>query len=120
MIMRKQKRYNSEEEILAAIDECHTRSKGLLACAEALDLKADRHLQICNKMMAGKITHEIKAEINVRKEQARQDSAKARKIRKQATRLIDVKAKKLGITLAAFRTDTMLPILGRDRSVISA
>lgn len=39
---------------------------------------------------------------------------------KRATRLVDVKAVKLGKALAAFRTVPMVPVCGNDLAVVSA
>jgi len=42
-----------------------------------------------------------------------------KKARKSAARYVDVKAKRLGQTLADFRTSTMIPVLGEYKGVVA-
>lgn len=87
------KRYNTEAEILEAIDSCHKR-------AGELALQADNIAQECVRMrgMAGT------------SEEIAYGRLEEKRLRGKANRLLNVKAKKLGEKLSEFRT-SQLPAL---------
>lgn len=102
--MKPRRRLISEKEILAKIDDCHVRSRRALTQAGAVDRKAD---EIFSKA-ASTIDFTERSRLVDYGDELR---AKANKFRKAATRLIEVRAHKLGKRLSEFRTE-LLPVHG--------
>ena len=94
--MKKQKRFKSEREILAAIYKCHREANAAIVEAESLETIAKHYFTMPDMV-----------------EDARLKKQEAETLRKRANRLVDVKAKKLGDALAAFQTVT-LPFMTDD------
>lgn len=90
--MRKEKRFKSEREILAAIHQCHRDAQAAIVRAESLETIAKEYARMG---MADDATFK------------REEAAK---LRRSADRLIDSKAKKLGDCLSEYKT-TALPFL---------
>lgn len=112
------KRWTSEEQILDAIDQCHSLGKAKLAQAEQLESKKADTYKLASEFFerAAKIEDKLKREAfssaaEVHSERAKALELKANGLRKEATRLIEVKAKKLGNKLSEFRTG-LLPMPG--------
>lgn len=90
---KKQKRFKDDRAILAAIHQCHRDANAAIVEAESLEAIARTYFT-----MPGMV------------EDAEIKKAEALKKRRQADRLIDTKARKLGESLAEFRTQG-LPFL---------
>lgn len=112
------KRWTSEKQILDEIDKCHSQGKSKLAQAEQLESKKADTYKTASEFFerAAKIEDKLKREAfssaaEVHSERAAALELKAEGLRKQATRLIEVKAKKLGNKLSEFRTG-QLPMPG--------
>lgn len=96
--MKKKARFNSERAILAEIHQCERDSAQCLKDAESMEADA-RELFKHPDMVAD----------------AHFKMEEVAKLRRRAARLIDVKARNLGLKLAEFRTET-LPFL-TDKTV---
>lgn len=107
--MKPRRRFTTEKAILAKIDDCHIRSRRKRAEAEATDRKADEIFELASR--ATDDSERVKLA-----EYARELREDADKLRVSATRLIEVRAKKLGDRLSEFRTE-LLPIGDTDTSV---
>lgn len=88
--MKPKKRFKSEREILALIHACHRNANAAIIEAESLETIAKQYF----KMPAMVDDASIKM-------------AEAQKLRRSAERMIETKAKKLGESLAEFRTCAM-------------
>lgn len=97
--MKKKSRFRSERDILAEIFQCERDSAQCLKDAEALEVTGRAWLKLPDMVDSGMMKLD-----------------EARKLRSRASRLVDVKAKKLGDVLAEFRTETM-PFLNGDKTV---
>lgn len=97
--MKRKSRFKSERDILAEIFQCERDSAQCMKDAEALEATGREWLKLPEMTHSGMMKLE-----------------EARKLRERATRLIEVKAKKLGDTLAEFRSEPM-PFLNGDRTV---
>ena len=94
------KRYNTEAEILEAIDSCHRQ-------AAELALQADGIAQECVKMR-GQPEH---------KEDIAYGRIEEKRLRGKSFRLLNVKAKKLGEKLSEFRTSQLPALDNHDPSI---
>lgn len=97
--MKQRKRYTSERAILAEIHEAQRDANAAFAEAEQLEAVAKEYIK--DPERAGEGQYKLK---------------EAQKLRDRGTRLIEVKAKKLGERLAEFRTEPMT-LLNGDRSI---
>lgn len=107
--MKPRRRFTTEKAILAKIDDCHIRSQRKRAEAEAMDKQADEVLK-----KAGDLRHENERASHAR--YAKDLRREAGELRVSATRLIEVRAKKLGERLSEFRTE-LLPCISSGPSV---
>lgn len=105
----KQKKFHTEKQILDEIDKILATAKEDLWKAEQLEKSSKEHAKIAASAKP--------PESYAHQNQSRIDLDDAARFRKKATRLIEVKAKKLKMTLAEFRTIPM-PILGTDVGAI--
>lgn len=99
------KRYNSEEEIIAAIDKCKTVATDKLIKADGIEQWIEQIKKDAKK--AAECAEQIKWE-----------RCKIRRLRKQANNLIEKRVKLLGRKLAEFRTE-IIPSVTTDRSVMA-
>lgn len=102
--MKPRRRLTSEKQILAKIDLCHVRSRQKRTEAEAIDRQADEVFRLAGKERNdGERLKLVEHATFLRKD--------ADELRVSATRLIEVRAKKLGDRLSEFRTE-LLPCDG--------
>jgi hypothetical protein len=96
------KRYHTEAQIIAAIDNCKARAKKKLERAQALDDNADKLFKAGDPEMvsAGNLYRE-----------------EASALRDSANRLVNRRARELGQLLAIFRTPQLPAIDNGDKSV---
>lgn len=102
--MKPRRQLTSEKQIVAQIDNCHVRSKRKRTEAEVIDRQADEVFRLAgNERDDGERLKLVEHTTFLRKD--------ADKLRVSATRLIEVRAKKLGERLSEFRTE-LLPVHG--------
>lgn len=107
--MKPRRRLTSEKQIMSKIELCHVRSRQKRAEAEAIDRKADEVFHMAGKERDdGERIKLVDYATYLRND--------ADKLRVAATRLIEVRAKKLGERLSEFRTE-LLPLGLADQSV---
>lgn len=110
IVLRKGKRrYKTEAQIIAKIDDCHTRSK-------QLRIEAERQDRVAEQVILAAAEKDENAQ-RIAVAGARTLRREANLLRVKATRLIEVRAKNLGDRLSEFRT-MLLPNSGvTDESV---
>lgn len=121
----KQKRWTSEQQILDAIDAESQRATALTQEAQELDNKADCAMDNAKRLYFELSRTALSVNERVEKQNQMDNFAllakncrrQAKKKMKSATRILDVKLKKLGAVLAAFRTEAM-SFLGNDVAVV--
>lgn len=115
--MKRQTRYKTEAQIIEAIYDCRWRSVEKMNQAGELEAQA---ADFYKRSAVSARAREVQSQNDAWGLKLEGDRAKdkAMKFRKQATRLLDVRFKKLGKVLAAFRTEPMAAVLGNDRSVV--
>lgn len=89
------KRFESEQQILEAIDKCHKDRKRLLAEAEEIER--------CVRFLRENDSETAKYELK-----------RAGRLRRSAESVIENKARKLGYKLSEFRTGLLFPELPKD------
>lgn len=95
-LIKGKRRFRTDDEILAKIDQCHTRAKGY---QEQAEIKETQALDIL-RAASGKGEHEE----NKARHFAKILKTEAEKLRIRATRLVEVRAKALGGRLSQLRT----------------
>lgn len=122
--MKQQKRFKTEAQIIDAIDDCHMRSKALMAQAQEkeAEIKSDirriAEIESTVNWPSYNAKKDAQAELLGLKAFLPGKRLKQKKLEKSASNLIEKKAKRLGAALSAFRTQPMTPMLAGDYSVI--
>lgn len=116
--MKRQTRYTTEDEILAAIDTANTTADQLITETQELEEAIRAAVAAIAELEArNPVDRKAQDRINELRHIAEQNRESCEKKLKRATRLLDVKLPKLKRVLAAFRTEPM-PFLGKDVAVV--
>jgi hypothetical protein len=110
MIMKKQKRYESEQEILDAIIAAQLKATQYEKDACQIDLLKDDAIKLSNREGA------TPGDLQYWREQVDFLREKAERLRQRSNRIKDMKMIELKNKLSEFQTEPM-PFLGLDRSV---
>jgi ABC-type molybdate transport system ATPase subunit len=110
MNARKAKVWNTEDQILVSIDRAQ---KKLLSCQQIVEHAKDEIARLAKEIMSLKDG----GEIGERKLAIAEYKESITKAEKQWRRIEDTTLPKLKSVLAAFRTKTMLPVLGEYKGV---
>lgn len=114
---RRQTRYTTENEILAAIDTAKTTADQLIAETQELEEAIRAAVAAIAELESGHLDRKAHDSINELRHIAELNRESCEKKLKRATRLLDVKLPKLKRVLAAFRTEPM-PFPGKDVAVV--
>lgn len=123
--MKKQKRYESEQEIMDEIDQDRARAIRLGIEADEQEAKAKDHAKKADYLASVPERALARAESEAGGNEAshRHHSkacfAKSEELRKKVNRVMEKKLPALGRTLAAFRTAPMVQICGKDEAVVA-
>lgn len=123
--MKKQKRYESEQEIIDQIDQDRARAVRLGIEADEQESQAKDHAKKADFLASvnERDLAQFEAKTGGNEASHRHHSktcfAKSEELRKKVNRIMEKKLPALGRTLAAFRTAPMVQICGKDEAVVA-
>jgi hypothetical protein len=122
--MKIQKRFQTEAEIIDAIDDCHMRSKAFMAQAQKKEDEIKSDIRRIAEIRATVKWPYLNSKKDAQSELLGLEAflpgkrLKQKKLERSASNLIEKKAKRLGAALSAFRTQPMESVLRGDHSVV--